>query len=332
LNRSPKGRILVLAHNNPDPDSIAGAAAFQLLLKKKFGLPSIIGYGGVVTRAENKAMIQRLRIRMTRLRKVDRAKYSKIALIDAQPGATNNLLEGRGPSPLIVIDHHPLRKASHKAAFHDIRPEFGATSTILTEYLVVAGLPPTRSVANALVYGIKTDTNSLMRGASERDLKALQYLSRFTNPRVLGGIEKPALPVEHFAEYHRGLSRTTIYRDVAICTMGTLDSESIIPLLADDLLRIDGVRWSLCMGEFQGLMMLSLRSTSRTYRAGVVIRKLVGKAGFAGGHRGFAGGQMPLEGLSDQQRAELPKKLTNRFLKLIKRDGANPKPLVETSA
>jgi nanoRNase/pAp phosphatase (c-di-AMP/oligoRNAs hydrolase) len=332
LNRSRRGRILVLAHNNPDPDSIAGAAAFQLLLKKKFGQASVIGYGGVVTRAENKAMIHRLRIRMTRLRTIDRAKYGKIALIDAQPGASNNLLGGRSPAPMIVIDHHPLRKASHKAAFHDIRPGFGATSTILTEYLIAAGIPPTRSVANALVYGIKTDTNSLMRGASEFDLKALQYLSQFTNPRVLGWIEKPALPVEHFVEYHRGLSRTTIYRDVAICYMGKIGSESIIPRLADDLLRIDGVSWSLCMGEIQGLIILSLRSTSKTYRAGTIIRKLVGKAGFAGGHRELAGGQIPLEGMDDLQKEELPKKLTNRFLKLIDRDGVNPKPLVETAA
>ena len=103
--------MLILCHNNPDPDSIAGAYGFQFLLNKKFGIRTVIGYGGVVTRAENQAMISRLRIKMTHFSKIDPSKYYGIALIDAQPGTTNNLMVSRRESPLIVIDHHPLRKA-----------------------------------------------------------------------------------------------------------------------------------------------------------------------------------------------------------------------------
>jgi nanoRNase/pAp phosphatase (c-di-AMP/oligoRNAs hydrolase) len=324
--------VLILCHNNPDPDTIASAYGFGFLLNKRFGIRSILGYGGVVTRAENKAMIQRLRIKMTKLPRIVPARYFGIAVVDAQPGTGNNLLEPRGGYPLIVIDHHPLRRLSLKSEFYDIRPSYGATSTIITEYLAASDLTPTRRVANALLYGLKTDTHSLVRSVSPHDFNAFNFLSPLTNPRVLGLIEKPSLDLEYFDDYHRGLAHTVLYRDVAVSCLGKIHTESIIPELADLLLRIDGVSWSLCMGELNDSMILSLRSTSKTYRAGQVIRRLVGKSGFAGGHKEMAGGQVPLSGMNGNDKEELRKRLVDRFLGLIDHGNCVPKCLVNTDA
>ncbi len=332
LNGVGNQRLLILCHNNPDPDTIASAYGFSFFLSKRFGIHSVLGYGGVVTRAENKAMIQRLRIKMTKLPRVVPARYFGIAVVDAQPGTGNNLLEPRRELPMIVIDHHPLRKLSRKAPFYDVRPSYGATSTIITEYLVAAGVTPTRRVANALLYGLKTDTRSLVRAASPNDFNAFNFLSPLTNPRVLGSIEKPSLEPEYFDDYHRGLAHAVLYRDVAVSCLGKIHNESIIPELADLLLRIDGVSWSLCMGELHDLMILSLRSTSRTYRAGTVMRRLVGKPGSAGGHKEMAGGQVPLSGMNSNHKEELRKKLVDRFLKLIDRSNCTPKCLVNSDA
>jgi nanoRNase/pAp phosphatase (c-di-AMP/oligoRNAs hydrolase) len=90
------------------------------------------------------------------------------------------------------------------------------------------------------------------------------------------------------------------------------------------------VSWSLCMGEYKGQMTISLRSTSRKYRAGTVLRRLIGTTGSAGGHRGMAGAQVPLSALSKCERQELPAKLINKFLGLIGRQGAAPQPLVQS--
>ncbi|MCX5861929.1 MAG: bifunctional oligoribonuclease/PAP phosphatase NrnA [Desulfomonile sp.] len=323
-------RILILCHNNPDPDTIAGAYGFSFLLGRKFGIRSSIAYGGVVTRAENKAMIHRLRIPMSPLSVLDPELSLKIALVDGQPGTGNNLLFSRETPPLIVIDHHPLRKLSLKAAFHDVRPNYGSTSTIITEYLVAAGLDPPRTLANALLYGLKTDTNSLVRTASKPDFCAFNYLSPLTNPRVLGWIEKPPLPVHYFEDYYLGLSRTMLYRDVAVSHLGEIKSEAIVPELADLLLRIENVSWSLCMAETGDLMILSLRSTSRKQQAGSVMRRLIGQTGSAGGHREMAGGTIRLTGMSPAESKELPDKLVNKFLTLINRRKLTPKPLVST--
>jgi nanoRNase/pAp phosphatase (c-di-AMP/oligoRNAs hydrolase) len=332
LEGAGRRRMLVLCHNNPDPDTIASAYGFQFLLSKKLGIRSIIGYGGVVTRAENRAMIQRLRIKMTQLSRIDHSRYWGIALIDAQPGTGNNLFDSRANPPLIVIDHHPLRKPSLKAQFHDIRPKYGATSTIITEYLSAAGLVPTRSLANALIYGIKADTNSLVRGASKIDFNAFNYLSPLTNPRVVAQIERPPLSSEYFEDYERGLARTTVHRDIAISCLGKIHSEAIIPELADVLLRLEGVSWSLCVGERNDLLILSMRSTSRLHKAGTVIRRLVGKAGSAGGHREMAGGQIPVAGMTEEEKGDLSRKLIRRFLKLLDRERVHPRALAEPPA
>jgi len=329
LQGARKRRVLLLCHNNPDPDSIASSYGLSFLFSKKFGVRTVLGYGGVVARAENQAMIQRLRIEMDPLSRLDPSRYYGVALVDGQPGTGNNLCDAKLPPPMIVIDHHPLRKLSLKAEFHDIRPRYGATSTIVTEYLLAAELTPTRSVANALLYGLKADTGSLVRGASKADFNAFNYLSPLTNPRVLGWIEKPSLSLEHFVDYHRGLYHTILYRDVAVSYLGKVASDAIVPELADLLLRIESVGWSLCMGESKGLLILSLRSTTRKYRAGHILRRLIGKAGSAGGHKEMAGGQIPLAQFSDSERDDLPRKLINKFLRLIQRQNSIPRFLVE---
>jgi nanoRNase/pAp phosphatase (c-di-AMP/oligoRNAs hydrolase) len=328
LSRVGQHQILVLAHNNPDPDAIASAYGFSFLLHKRMGTRSVLGYGGVVARAENKAMIQRLRIPIVQMPRVVQSSYYAAVLLDAQPGTGNNLLDSKGEPPLAVIDHHPLRPASLKSRFHDIRPDYGATSTIVTEYILAAGLTPDRSVANALFYAIKTDTNSLLRGATPFDVHAYNYLLPRTNPRVLGWIERPRLSMEYFRDHCCGLARAMVYRDVAVSYLGEIESEAIIPELADLLLRIDGVRWSLCMGKKDHMMILSMRSTSRTFDAGKVIRRLAGRRGSAGGHREMAGGQVPLNGVSEPETEKLASELIDKFLRLIDRQGVHPKPLV----
>ena len=125
----------------------------------------------------------------------------------------------------------------------------------------------------------------------------------------------------------RGLARTVLHRDVAVSYLGKIQSEAIIPELADLLLRLDGISWSLCLGERGNLLLISCRSTARSYKAGTVLRRAIGKDGSAGGHRGMAGGQAPLNGRKPDERKELATKLITRFLRVIKREGTQPRPI-----
>lgn len=46
-------RVVILPHNDPGPDAIAGALALQCLLAEKAGLETDLVYQGIIGRAEN---------------------------------------------------------------------------------------------------------------------------------------------------------------------------------------------------------------------------------------------------------------------------------------
>ncbi|HSJ53993.1 MAG TPA: hypothetical protein VLC52_09625, partial [Anaerolineae bacterium] len=62
LDRAVKGlsRLLILPHNDPDPDAIASALALGYLLAERAGLEITIAYRGIIGRAENKALMRYL--------------------------------------------------------------------------------------------------------------------------------------------------------------------------------------------------------------------------------------------------------------------------------
>src|SRR4030095_16676281 len=54
-------KVVILPHDNPDPDSLASAAALRNLIQHKLkGRTVVIGAGGIVARAENRALLSHL--------------------------------------------------------------------------------------------------------------------------------------------------------------------------------------------------------------------------------------------------------------------------------
>jgi nanoRNase/pAp phosphatase (c-di-AMP/oligoRNAs hydrolase) len=172
--------VLILPHNDPDPDAIASALALRHLLAEKLGVEGHVVYRGIIGRAENRALVRYLGHPLRRLTGTDLRQSAPIALVDTQPGAGNNALPPRSTAA-IVFDHHPWREGTAAATFADVRPNLGATSTILTEYLQAAEIEPAPPLATALFYGVKTDTMGLSRAASPADVAAYFYLQ----PRLL---------------------------------------------------------------------------------------------------------------------------------------------------
>ena len=164
-------RILIVTHNDPDPDAIASAVALQYLLSEVTGINAQFAYRGIIGRAENRALVRYPDHPLKRLASADVREGIAIALVDTQPSAGNNPLPSRSTATLI-LDHHPLPEETVGAEFADVRPAIGATSTMLVEYLQAAGTEPPARLATALFYGIKTDTMGLVRGASPADVAA----------------------------------------------------------------------------------------------------------------------------------------------------------------
>jgi nanoRNase/pAp phosphatase (c-di-AMP/oligoRNAs hydrolase) len=307
--------ILILPHNDPDPDALAGVLGLKVLLTEA-GRECEMGYGGIVGRAENRALVRYLNQPFRKMTAFDVGKANVIALVDTQPAAGNNLIsESEFPRVRAVLDHHPLIEATQHAAYSDIRPEIGAGSTMVTEYLRAAGLDLPTPLATALFYGIETDTMGLGRGASPSDTDAYFYLHPQVDPEALAEIQRAQLPPAYFQSLRTALDRTRIYDSLAVSYVGAMTYPDLAAEIADLLLRLEGVKWVLSIGVYKDNLILAARSRGSRIGSGRLVRTIVDGRGTAGGHGTMAGGQLPLESQSPEELAE---DLTRRALVHLK--------------
>ena len=292
-------RILILVHDNPDPDAIASAFALQYLVSSKWNIESVIAHGGVIGRAENRAMIRNLKIDIRHTSEIVRHHFRCVALIDSQPGAGHSTFPD-WIRPQIIIDHHiPVYDDSLKAQFADIRTGYGSTSSILTEYLMAGGLPSiNREVATALLYGIRSDTRDLGRDAASKDISAYIFLLPMVKFDVLARIEYPPLSRNYFRNIEKAIRRALIERDVIVSDLEQVANPDLLSETADMFVRTEGVNWVLCTGEFNNELLFSLRAVKKKSHAGLVAEKIVQGIGFGGGHDISAGGRVRLDGKS----------------------------------
>jgi nanoRNase/pAp phosphatase (c-di-AMP/oligoRNAs hydrolase) len=275
------GNVLILPHNYPDPDAIASALALRHLLAESLGVEGRIAYKGIIGRAENKALTRYLGRPLQRLAVSDLQQAEAVALVDTQPDAGNNALLPKSPVA-IVFDHHPWREATATAGFADVRPEVGATSTILTEYLQAAGIEPTPRLATALFYGIKADTMGLGRAAGPSDVAAYFYLQSRINVSALAEIERAQVPAEYFRSFDTALRAAHIYNGVVISYIGRMGYPDLAAEMADLLLRLRGTRWVICMGAYQSDLFLAVRTRGHRLEAGGLVQAIVGGRGVGG--------------------------------------------------
>ena len=190
----------------------------------------------------------------------------------------------------IVIDHHPLREASKKCRWLDIREEYGVTATILYEYLIAQNIHIGTKLATAMFYAIKSETQDLGREANQPDRDAYLHLFPVANKRLLYEITHPKLPVEHFQTMHSGVENAMIYGKLLVVNLRAICFPEVVSEIADYLIRLEGIETVLGMGHYNDEVILSIRTTSTHLNAGEIIKRLVAGRGMGGGHGMMAGG------------------------------------------
>jgi nanoRNase/pAp phosphatase (c-di-AMP/oligoRNAs hydrolase) len=315
--RAP-GRWLVLTHDNPDPDAISAAAALARLLRKAYSRDVTVAYGGLIGRAENQEMVRLLRIRMSRVRHLNWSHYRYFALVDTQPRTGNNQLP-EGTLPHLVFDHHPVRATTRRARFWDVRPEYGASATIVAEYLEAEGVKIPRPLATALLYAIATETQDFRRSFVAQDRELYDRLLAQIDRRALGKIQSPRLPLSYFSTLHGALENLESVGTLVVTHLGDVEQPDIVPEIADLLVRLEGKTWSLCTGVHADRMYLSLRTSNARADAGRLIRRLIGKRGKGGGHGMVAGGWVSLEPPTGNGEA-LHRQLARRLAGYLKKN------------
>ena len=308
--RSTGGRALLLPHDNPDPDSLAAALGLSILLSRE-GLQCTIGMAGIIGRAENRAMVRELRFDLRPIESLDLDSFAVIALLDTQPGTGNNSLPA-GRLPDIVIDHHPLRPLSQQVPWCDIRPEFGASCTIVWAYLKEAGIEWTPDLATAFLYGVKTETRDLGRECGPHERQAYLELNALADHAKLYSITNPQLSREHFAALDRACRNAICWGDLLAINLGSVPYPDLVAEIAELMLAYENARYCICIGEHEGQVFLSIRSDDEESHAGELIRRVVGSKGTAGGHGMSAGGRL-------HQTVRTPDELKTLYNELVAR-------------
>src|SRR5660398_113984 len=153
INTVGDGKLAIIVHDNPDPDAISSAMGLKEIANS-VGVKADILYHGIIGHHENKAFVNLLDIEMDQSKDFKASDYKKIALIESSAPGVNNLLPP-DTKVSIVIDHHQANMEEVEAEYIDIRPNIGATATIMTKYLQELEIPIKTELATALLYGIK---------------------------------------------------------------------------------------------------------------------------------------------------------------------------------
>ncbi len=218
-----------------------------------------------------------------------------VVMVDTQPYTGRRYSEAAMPQ--VVIDHHETGGVLQGVLFSDIRTHLGATSTMVTGYLIEQRVVVTPQLATALLYGIESETTGYPREASSLDDGALIWLFPRADKDLLAQIRNPKLPQSHFATFQHALANAFLYDKLVVSWCGTVTQPDIIAEIADFFIRFDQVNWSLAAGVFEDRLKLSLRAGSLGGRAGETLHAVVNGLGSAGGHDKRAGGAIVLPDL-----------------------------------
>ncbi|MCS6969703.1 MAG: DHH family phosphoesterase [Planctomycetota bacterium] len=291
-------RPLVLLYGDPDPDAIGAALGLRALWHAA-GKTAAIRYTGEIQRYQNRLLLSWLKADIARLRAEELAAADLVAVVDAQPGFWRE----DAPRARVVIDHHPLREDT-VAEFVDVRPDYGATSTILSEYLSEAGLPIDRKLATALLYGITTDTDDLRRHTQSADIAAYERLQRRADAGFRQRLDKSQIPAAVLDWIAWGIAHRVVHRDLCLIHFGAVPTADIMVQTADLVLLTHGIAWVVASGirsdDAGRRLIVVFRSDGHRCDVGKRARDAFADIGSAGGHRTMARAEIPLAEQNDE--------------------------------
>ena len=285
---SDADRVLILLHNDPDPDAMARGLALRNVLRRT-KQTAIIGAIQGVTRPENLRMVNLLDIHIEAITQQSLKEFDRIAMVDVQPHYFGGLIDRVD----LVIDHHP-EQPGYAVVFKVIRADYGSTSTILTEHLRAVDVSISERAATAMLYAIKSDTLFFNRQTNRVDLEAFSYLYPLADAaliRKMEGAEITLDRLDYVMKAHRGGS---LVEQVFCAYLGPSPREDFIPYVADFFLQLEDVKWTAIAGIVNDSMLISVRNLGYGKNAGEFVRRFFADIGCAGGHRAMAKAVVPM--------------------------------------
>jgi nanoRNase/pAp phosphatase (c-di-AMP/oligoRNAs hydrolase) len=305
-------RVAIVLQDDPDPDAMSSAIALRTLLGRNRLTTPIFAFKPV-TRPENRTMMHLLDIAVAEPAPGELENFDKIAMVDVEPP----YFDGKLPRADIVIDHHPGYQTG-LAPFEDIRVGYGATATIMTEYLLSAGEHISERLATALYYGIRSDTLALSRRVTEADIEAFTHLYPLANYNLLKLIDRPELPVSFARILARVMRRMEVRGGLVAIHLGPVERDDLIVQMADFCLQFEGVEMVAVSGKLDRKLAIAVRTHGiGRANAGETVKRLFGDIGSAGGHRNMAKAVIPLAAWRSREGTTRDKAIADRLRELF---------------
>ncbi len=313
---APFSSVVLVSHVNPDPDALASMLGLEAIFRHRDpARPVTLTVDGIVARAENQVMVDVLQIPLVPIDLAPIHPGAAVVMVDSQPRTGRH--SPRVSSPQAVLDHHETGGTLDGVLFRDIRPNLGATSTMVSGYLLEQELAISPRLATALLYGIETEIAGFPREATPADDGALAWLFPRADKDLLAHIRNPKLPQSYFATYQHALSNAFLYQNLAIAWCGEVAQPDLVSEIADFFVRSDLVTWAFSAGRFEDMLRLSLRGSRLDDHCGEVLREVVHGLGSAGGHDKRAGGAIPLPSGGTRAVDEILRTLRGRLLERL---------------
>jgi nanoRNase/pAp phosphatase (c-di-AMP/oligoRNAs hydrolase) len=281
-------RVLILLHNDPDPDALASGLALRNILRRT-KTTAIIGAMQGVTRPENLRMANMLDIQVERVTPDMLPDFERIATVDVQPHYFSGLIDRVD----LVIDHHP-EQPGYSAVFKDIRAAYGSTSTILTEHLRAVDVNISERTATAMLYAIKSDTLFFSRHTNPSDLEAFSFLYPLADAALIRKMEGAEITMDRLQYVLRATQLGATQDQVFSAFLGEAAREDFITYTADFFLQLEDVKWTIISGIVGDTLILSVRNLGYSRNAGEFVKKYFLDIGSAGGHRAMAKAVVPM--------------------------------------
>jgi nanoRNase/pAp phosphatase (c-di-AMP/oligoRNAs hydrolase) len=304
-------RVLILTHNDPDPDAIASGMALRNVLRRT-KQTAIVGCLQGVTRPENQRMLKLLDISLEVIKPEAVHEFDRVAMVDVQPHYFPGLIERCD----LVIDHHP-EQPGYSAVFKDIRADYGSTSTILTEHLRAVDVNISERTATAMLYAIKSDTLFFNRQANRVDLEAFSYLYPLADAALIRKMEGAEITTERLEYVLRAQQHSRMAEQVFCAFLGSSPREDFIPYVADFYLQLENVKWTIVAGVVNDSLVMSVRNIGYSRNAGEFVRKFFADIGSAGGHRAMAKAVVPLRAFTQKFGDPGGDQFADRILELM---------------
>lgn len=282
--------VPILIHSDPDPDAVSSALAVMKLLGGSPQRTPIVTLDEM-TRPENRRMAELLHIGVTRITRDELMRFERVITVDTQPEG----LQEDGWPRFAVIDHHPVGRG-YAADFSDVRPHYGATATMLTEYL--RGVDEKligKGLATALLYGIRTDTDILTRGVTSADVTAYAYLQTRADAHLVRRFERSSYSRDIARAFGTALACAEHDDDLVVVCPGALDEDEAYVLadLADFCLSIENITWVVAAAEIGDQLIFTIRHIGSAQGAGTLAHAIADLGGAGGGHAAMARAMLP---------------------------------------